>query len=140
MNDNSALYLGKDDYWESRYFNGKIDEVRIWNIARSASEIQADLDRRLYRNELGLVAYYTFHNGEALDKGANGYHGTIHGNPTVTETCSRLKTYHLVAGVSYGTEANHNGQRFLKSKEALPSEQWHHLALRFNQSYGLQFN
>ncbi len=32
------------------------------------------------------------------------------------------------------------GKRFLKSKEALTAEQWHHIAMRFRQSYGLSFN
>ncbi len=140
--DNGPLYLGKDDYWENRYFNGQIDEVRIWSKARSASEIQADLGRRLDGNESGLVAYYTFHDRQARDRGPNGYHGTIRGNSTLVETCDplNLKTYNVIAGVSQGQAENHQGQRFLKSKETISAESWNHIALRFRQSYGLRFN
>ena len=44
----------------SAYFDGKIDEFRIWNDARSANEIQDYLHKSLLGNEPGLVAYYPF--------------------------------------------------------------------------------
>jgi hypothetical protein len=40
--------------------NGKIDELRVWDDARSASEIQANMYTELIGNEQGLVAYYNF--------------------------------------------------------------------------------
>ncbi|MEQ9553056.1 MAG: LamG domain-containing protein [Coleofasciculus sp. G3-WIS-01] len=122
------------------YFPGQIDAVAIWQRDRSQTEIQADMNRRLQGNETDLVACYTFINGEAQDRGPNGYHGTIHGNPTVTAAPDQLLTYVLIAGVSHGTPGNHQGQRWLKSKETLTPEQWHHIALCFRQSHGLSFN
>ena len=41
-------------------FNGKIDEVRIWNVARSQSEINALKDTVLNGDEPYLTAYYNF--------------------------------------------------------------------------------
>jgi len=41
-------------------FNGEIDEVRIWNVERSASQIAAKKDTILSGNETGLTAYYNF--------------------------------------------------------------------------------
>lgn len=41
-------------------FNGKIDEVRIWNVARSQSEINAMKDTVLNGDEDYLTAYYNF--------------------------------------------------------------------------------
>ena len=41
-------------------FNGKIDEVRIWNIERSANQIATKKDTVLNGNESGLTAYYNF--------------------------------------------------------------------------------
>jgi hypothetical protein len=42
------------------YFNGMIDEVRLWNRARSQVEILTDMSRSLRGNEPGLVGYWTF--------------------------------------------------------------------------------
>jgi methionine-rich copper-binding protein CopC len=41
-------------------FNGKIDEVRIWSDARTASEISTNMTKELNGDETGLVAYYKF--------------------------------------------------------------------------------
>lgn len=42
------------------YFNGFIDEVRIWNTQRTASNIVSTMNSQLVGNESNLVAYYTF--------------------------------------------------------------------------------
>jgi large repetitive protein len=42
------------------FFNGQLDEVRIWNTARSESQIRENMMRTLVGNESGLVAYYRF--------------------------------------------------------------------------------
>jgi len=44
-------YLGAD-------FLGKMDEVRIWKVARTQSEIQSTMSQNLTGTETGLVAYY----------------------------------------------------------------------------------
>ena len=41
-------------------FNGKIDEVRIWNVERTAGQIAAKKDTIITGNESGLTAYYNF--------------------------------------------------------------------------------
>ena len=42
-------------------FPGKIDEVRIWNTARTGAEIKANMfNQNLANNATGLVAYYRF--------------------------------------------------------------------------------
>jgi gliding motility-associated-like protein len=43
-------------YWG--YFQGRIDEVRVWNYALSATEVLARYNTTLVGNETGLVAYY----------------------------------------------------------------------------------
>ena len=45
------------------YFNGIIDEVRIWNTARSAAQISANMSCALNGTEPGLIAYYNFNQG-----------------------------------------------------------------------------
>ncbi|MDP7096780.1 MAG: LamG domain-containing protein, partial [Candidatus Poseidoniia archaeon] len=44
-------YLGTD-------FIGKIDEVRMWSVARTQAEIQANMNNTLADNVTGMVAYY----------------------------------------------------------------------------------
>lgn len=44
-------------------FNGALDEVRIWNIARSGTAIAADANRELTGSETGLMNYWRFNEG-----------------------------------------------------------------------------
>jgi len=45
------------------YFNGAIDEFRMWNIARSQADIMATMGTKLVGNEDGLVGYWKFDDG-----------------------------------------------------------------------------
>ncbi|MBP7934970.1 MAG: LamG domain-containing protein [Phycisphaerae bacterium] len=47
----------------NRFFDGLMDEVRIWNRARSAGETAADMNRRLAGTESGLVGYWRMDEG-----------------------------------------------------------------------------
>ena len=61
-------------------FQGKIDEVRMWNVARTESEIKADMDKQLTGSETNLVAYYPMDlNGDfqLIDLSPNQNHGTL---------------------------------------------------------------
>jgi hypothetical protein len=45
---------------DQNHFIGLMDEVRIWNVARTEAEIAATMRQRLTGNEPGLVAYWRF--------------------------------------------------------------------------------
>ncbi len=65
-----------------RNVEGKIDEVRIWNHARTAEQIKRYIHTRLYGTETGLVAYYPMDEGTgstAYDMSQNSNNGTITG-------------------------------------------------------------
>lgn len=47
----------------ARQFDGTLAEVRFWNIARSAEDLQSTMGTRLAGNEPGLVAYYPLTEG-----------------------------------------------------------------------------
>jgi len=68
-------------------FDGQIDDVRIWNIARSESEIQEAMYLPLEGNEPGLVGYWKLDEGTGsttADATGNGADGTFAGNATWT--------------------------------------------------------
>jgi len=53
----------------SNLFNGSIDEVRIWNVARTEEQINGSKNCELQASQLGLVAYYNLNQG--IDSGNN---------------------------------------------------------------------
>jgi hypothetical protein len=52
--------------------NGAIDEVRIWNVARTQAEIQANMSQPLSGSEIGLIGYWQFNAMEDLGVGGDG--------------------------------------------------------------------
>ena len=54
------LYTGKAPWTNNNNFNGRMDEIRIWNVARTESQIKFALNRSLVGDEAGLVAYWPF--------------------------------------------------------------------------------
>ncbi len=57
MTTPSTFILGA---YPDNYFNGQIDELRIWNVARSAAEVTATMQKTLVGNEAGLTGYWKF--------------------------------------------------------------------------------
>lgn len=47
-------------YPKNAYFNGYIDEFRVWNVARTAAEITSTMNHTLVGNEPGLTGYWKF--------------------------------------------------------------------------------
>ena len=56
----TGLAIGESTGYPGRVFQGYIDEVRIWNVARTPAELSANDTVNLPNNEPGLVAYYKF--------------------------------------------------------------------------------
>ena len=64
------------------HINGFIDEVRVWNIARSIEDIRADMNKQLNGDEPGLVGYWKFdtqQDRKIFDSSPNKNHGTLIG-------------------------------------------------------------
>ena len=64
------------------YFDGQIDEVRIWDVSRTEQEINQHIFRELSGNEEGLVGYWQFNEGvgdTTYDKSLNGNRGLLLG-------------------------------------------------------------
>ncbi len=69
-----------------RPWQGGIDEVRIWNTARTQAEIQANRSSELTGNEPGLQAYYKFNEGigQTINDQA-GNNNTVLGSTNATD-------------------------------------------------------
>lgn len=62
---------------------GSLDEVRIWNDARTQAEIRANMHLTLKGDEADLVSYYQFNNDDAVTT-PNGVKDAINGNDGTT--------------------------------------------------------
>lgn len=62
-----------------RAFQGVVDDVRLWNYARDAAEISAQMACSLDGTESGLLAYYSFNAGDLSDDSGNGHGGVADG-------------------------------------------------------------
>jgi signal transduction histidine kinase/DNA-binding response OmpR family regulator/ligand-binding sensor domain-containing protein len=67
-------------------FQGQMDEVRIWNVARTAEEIRENMSKQLTGNEPGLAALWNFEDGTPRDVTPNGHDGVLAGQAQVVET------------------------------------------------------
>jgi len=68
------------------FFNGELDELRIWDFARSEQEIQDTMHRLLSGTEPGLVAYWKLDEGEGQEVGDSssaGFTGVLGTNINV---------------------------------------------------------
>mgnify|MGYP003384325531 CR=1 FL=1 len=85
-----------------RYFDGAMNDIRIWNKALSEADIQANINQELNGNEAGLVAYYNFEETsgtDILDSTPNHHNGTLTNatNDATTQTSNSLE-YSLGSG------------------------------------------
>ncbi len=78
--------IGKTNWSDGTTFCGKMAEVKLWNRARTATEISQTMNQQLTGTEPGLVGYWAFAASGAIDLTPNKRHGTYVGNPTVTAT------------------------------------------------------
>jgi hypothetical protein len=73
---------------QSDFFSGKIDELRIWNTARTQAQIKANMfNKNLANNATGLVAYYKMNDGSGTTAtnsctNTSGINGTLTNGPT----------------------------------------------------------
>ncbi|MCK6650367.1 MAG: LamG domain-containing protein, partial [Bacteroidia bacterium] len=61
--NNYQMSIGENLQDAGRYFNGQIDEVRVWNYAQSAGNIKTNMNKTLVGNEYGLKGYWKLDDG-----------------------------------------------------------------------------
>jgi hypothetical protein len=118
--NNNPLVIGGQTGYIDEYYQGKLDDIRIWNRALSGCEISSTMNCELNPSlQTGLAAYYKFNQGlinivnsgltSALDATANANNGTLLGfllagltsnwsDGTVSGTCAVFTPVTAVAG------------------------------------------
>ena len=122
-NPNSSLTLSQS----SETFNGAMDDVRIWNVARTQTEIQTNMNTELAGTETGLKAYYLFNQGissgnnttitSVTDKTANVLNGTLNNfaktgatsNFVVGKVSGSIVTNGLVLNLDASNSSSYSG-------------------------------
>src|SRR4051794_27084561 len=72
--------FGREGNYPGGTLNGSIDEIRIWKVVRSKSQIARSLTKRLLGTETGLVGYWRFDAGSgqvAADASGHGLNGRL---------------------------------------------------------------
>lgn len=69
----------------AQFYGGLVDEVRVWNTARTTTQLDNNFETELVGNETGLVAYYKMNN-DWNDTTANAYNLTASNSPTFSTT------------------------------------------------------
>ena len=83
-NSTAPFYIGARDsvggVSPNYFFDGLVDEVRVWNDIRTGTEISNNYQKELVGNEAGLVGYWKLNN-DYLDETSNNNDLTASGSP-----------------------------------------------------------
>ncbi|TAK66249.1 MAG: T9SS type A sorting domain-containing protein, partial [Bacteroidetes bacterium] len=99
---------------QSAFYSGEIDEVRIWNAARTQFEIQDAMSKKLTGKETGLLAYWAFDEGAGniiTDLTGKSHYGTTNGGVFWSADVPDLNVCSLtdqqgnysIGGINYGS-------------------------------------
>jgi hypothetical protein len=88
LSDPMRIYFGTAGGY--RFYQGLMDEVRFWNVARTDTDIQSTMHVTLKGDEPGLVGYYRFDEGMGAlvgDSSPSANSGTLgDGSPSAAPT------------------------------------------------------
>lgn len=108
---NSPLTLGRDDAGSIEYFEGKLDDIRIYGRAVSNTEVTEifnTLDYTLDSSTLDLIAYYPF-DGNTNDYSGNTNTGSSFGGEYTQDRFGKAsKAYSFNGNSQYIEVANSN--------------------------------
>lgn len=92
-----------------QYFNGAIDQVRVWNTAKTDAEILANYNKCLNGNESGLVMYWNFDEGTGTtvsDLSGNSNNGVLTNMDAATDWAQGYNCSNLIAHYPFSGNAN----------------------------------
>ncbi|MFM6373480.1 MAG: LamG-like jellyroll fold domain-containing protein [Microcystis panniformis] len=113
-------YIGKSSFSNDSYFNGKISDLRLWTVARTAEDIKNSMYLQLTGKEVGLVGYWRLggiSEGKVVDFSVNCNDGTLYGEPYVSAATLNRNLAGGAAAVKYS-----NTELFAVSERATYEE------------------
>ena len=98
--DSNPFYIGRQGWnCNCNFFDGKIDDLAIWNKVLTQAEINASIAGSYTGNEPNMVAYYTFDDGTPCasnselttltDQTSNGHNGSLENFDLIGSTACR---------------------------------------------------
>lgn len=89
VTNNLQTAIGDQSTCQCESWNGYIDEVRIWNVARTQAEIQANMmTLPSPTTQPGLLAYYTFNGNYINQQGNAAWNGVPIGAPQLVNNAA----------------------------------------------------
>ncbi len=108
---NIGTHSGDASVALSDFFNGKMDEVRIWKVARTQTEIREAMHRSLDGTEPHLAVYYQFDRDKVVgtNLGVRDALGISHSTAQVNPTAYLPSEVHVGGGISNTQSVTTNG-------------------------------
>ena len=122
-----TLYIGRaldsryQNGWDA-YFNGKIDDILIYNRVLNNTEIDSLYHIGGWPLNSGLVAYYPF-SGNAIDSRGHGNNGTVNGATLTTDRFGNANSAYSFDGNSNFVQIADNN--FINPQNAISFSYWY---------------
>jgi carboxyl-terminal processing protease len=124
--DSSKLMVGRGDpnYSSGEFFAGALDEIRIWNVARSQTQIQAAAANSLSEKNEGLVGYWNFDKANEFEQAPRRERGELKGDARIVELAHPSALEPLSEAEASGAPPPLSADKRLEALEDL----WRHLS------------
>jgi hypothetical protein len=103
---NQPLLFGANPVSFNTFMSGFMDEIRIWNKARTPNEIASQQFCRLTGNETNLVGYWTFDDETVRDLTPQGTNGTLIGGAIISVVSSNDTVHNGICGAGYSASVS----------------------------------
>lgn len=113
-------YIARSSWSDDSYFNGRISDLRIWKIARTAEDIKNNMYLQLTGKEVGLEGYWrlgAIAEGKVVDFSINCNDGIVHGDVYVSAATLNRKLVGGTDAIKYS-----NSELFAVSERATYEE------------------